>query len=125
MKTQDGAPGQFPDRFPTTAVRASDQESERAIDALREAAGEGRLTFEELTDPVEAALHATTRSELQGLTADLPEAVLPAPAGAGRELAAPTRQSSVFGDVRRGGGCVRVRAHRLRERLALRLLERG
>lgn len=105
MQTQDGAPGQSPDRLPTTAVRASDQERERVVDMLREAAGEGRLTFEELTDRVEAALRAATRHELEELTSDLPQATVGAPASAstGRELAAPAQRSTVFGDVRRSG----------------------
>jgi hypothetical protein len=104
MQTEDGAPEQSPDRDPTTATRASDQERERAVEVLREAAGDGRLTFEELTDRVDAALRATTRDELERLTADLPDATAPArrPA-AGHEVAVPTRQSTVFGDVRRSG----------------------
>jgi len=85
------------------AMRASDQERERAVDMLRDAAGEGRLTFEELTDRVEAALQATTRGELERLTDDLPDASVPAAAAAGRELAAPAHRSTVFGDVRRSG----------------------
>ena len=103
MTTQDGAPGQLPDRVPAMAMRASDQERERAVDMLRDAAGEGRLTFEELTDRVEAALQATTRGELERLTDDLPDASVPAAAAAGRELAAPAHRSTVFGDVRRSG----------------------
>lgn len=48
------------------------------------AAGEGRLTLEELAERVDAAYDATTRGELQRLLADLPsgELVLPEPAGA-------------------------------------------
>jgi len=84
-------------------MRASDQERERAVDVLRDAAGEGRLTFEELTDRVEAALQATTRGELERLTGDLPDASHPAAPTVGRELAAPAQRSTVFGDVRRSG----------------------
>jgi hypothetical protein len=63
------------------AVRASDAERERAVDMLRAAAGEGRLTLEELAERVEGALVATTRSALEPLTADLPEPAVPAEPG--------------------------------------------
>jgi hypothetical protein len=81
------------------AVRASDAEREAAIERLRDGAADGRLTFEELADRVEVASQATTREELERVTADLP-----AHSGS-RELAAPapTRASSLFGDVRRSG----------------------
>jgi hypothetical protein len=89
-------------------LRASDAERERTIDALRDAAAEGRLTFEELADRIESAAGARTRGELDELTRDLPAAtagarVAPMPAG---ELMVPARQSSVFGDVRRSGGWI-------------------
>ena len=54
------------------AVRASDAERERAVEALRAAAGEGRLTLEELAERLDQALGARTRGELEPLTADLP-----------------------------------------------------
>jgi hypothetical protein len=85
-------------------LRASDLERDRTIDVLRDAAAEGRLTFEELAARVEDAAGAQTRGELAQLTRDLPATgatrVAPMPAG---ELAVPMRQASVFGDVRRSG----------------------
>jgi len=54
------------------ALRASDAERERTQELLRDAAAEGRLTFEELADRIDAAGRATTREELERLTADLP-----------------------------------------------------
>ena len=54
-------------------TRASDAEREATIARLREAAAEGRLTVEELTERVDAAYAASTRAELEPLTADLPE----------------------------------------------------
>lgn len=79
------------------AIRASDAERERAIERLRAAAGEGRLTLEELADRVEAASRARTREELAQLARDLPDE-------AGAPLAvAPTRNSVVFADLRRDG----------------------
>jgi hypothetical protein len=58
-------------------TRASDAEREATVVRLREAAGEGRLTVEELATRIDAAYAATTLSELEPLTADLP-AVAPA-----------------------------------------------
>lgn len=82
------------------ALRASDAERDESVAALRLAAAEGRLTFEELGDRVDSAWRATTRSDLERLTADLP-----APAGSrgGGEIVVPTKESRVFGDVRRSG----------------------
>src|SRR3954466_4105513 len=53
-------------------VRASDAERDATVDHLREAAAEGRLTLEELTDRIEAAANAVMRSDLVPLTSDLP-----------------------------------------------------
>lgn len=58
-------------------LRASDAERERAVDVLRTAAGDGRLTLEELAERVEGALATETGEALERLTADLPA---PAPA---------------------------------------------
>jgi hypothetical protein len=58
-------------------TRASDAEREATVVRLREAAGEGRLTVEELATRIDAAYAATTHAELEPLTADLP-AVAPA-----------------------------------------------
>jgi hypothetical protein len=55
-------------------VRASDAERDAAVQRLRDAAAEGRLTLEELTDRIEAASGAVTREDLAPLTSDLPEA---------------------------------------------------
>jgi hypothetical protein len=54
------------------AVRASDAEREEAIERLRVAAAEGRLTFEELADRIEAASTAVVRADLDSLLTDLP-----------------------------------------------------
>jgi hypothetical protein len=72
------------------------------VDILRVAAGDGRLTAEELDDRIEAALSARTGSELARLTADLPAGPRRAgrvPARA-REL---VRIDQRFGDVTRTG----------------------
>jgi hypothetical protein len=84
------------------AIRASDAERDRTVGLLQEAAAEGRLTFEELADRVEAASSARTREELEALTADLPlppgavTAPLPGPV-------APLRERAALGDLRRSG----------------------
>lgn len=54
-------------------LRASHEDRERAADVLRVAAGDGRLTPDELDERLERALTARTNGELAALTADLPE----------------------------------------------------
>jgi uncharacterized protein DUF1707/cell wall-active antibiotic response 4TMS protein YvqF len=72
------------------AIRASDAEREQAVERLSGAAGEGRLTLEELADRVEAASTARTRGELDAVLRDLPvPAGPPAPAPAGPPAPAP------------------------------------
>ncbi|TPQ18645.1 DUF1707 SHOCT-like domain-containing protein [Streptomyces sporangiiformans] len=53
-------------------LRASHADRDRAVDVLRVAAGDGRLTAAELDERLEAALSARTVRELTALTADLP-----------------------------------------------------
>jgi hypothetical protein len=55
-------------------VRASDAEREAAAARLRDAAADGRLTFEELTERLDRAYAARTRAELEEVTRDLPAA---------------------------------------------------
>jgi hypothetical protein len=52
-------------------LRASHGDRDRVVDALRVAAGDGRLSAEELDTRLERALAARTLGELTGLTADL------------------------------------------------------
>lgn len=52
-------------------VRASDADRDATLNRLRDAAAEGRLTLEELTDRIEVAVNAVMRSELVPLTSDL------------------------------------------------------
>ncbi|HTT52315.1 MAG TPA: DUF1707 domain-containing protein [Streptosporangiaceae bacterium] len=61
-------------------LRASHQDREQAAEVIRIAAGDGRLTADELDDRLEKALTARTTGELAQLTADLPAA--PGPPGA-------------------------------------------
>jgi Domain of unknown function (DUF1707)/Cell wall-active antibiotics response 4TMS YvqF len=82
-------------------VRASDAERDQAVELLRDAAAEGRLTFEELADRIDEASRAATRGELETITADLP--VVAAPAPPGPPPVAAVKHQSVFGDVKRSG----------------------
>jgi hypothetical protein len=60
-------------------LRASDADRERTAERLRTAAGEGRLSADELEERLERALSARTESELEPLTADLPAPRRPGP----------------------------------------------
>jgi hypothetical protein len=62
-------------------LRVSDADRERVAERLRDAAGEGRLTVEELDERVERAYAARTAGELSTLTADLPTTAWAAPPG--------------------------------------------
>jgi hypothetical protein len=67
-------------------LRASHADRDQVVEVLRVAAGDGRLSAEELDDRLEGALTARTYAELAALTADLPAtpgaAVVPPGAGA-------------------------------------------
>ncbi|HET6505948.1 MAG TPA: DUF1707 domain-containing protein [Baekduia sp.] len=56
-------------------VRASDADRDRVAEVLRHAAGEGRITVDELDERVDAAFAARTHGDLARLTADLPQTV--------------------------------------------------
>ena len=53
-------------------LRVSDADRERIAERLRLAAGEGRITADELEERLERAFGARTAGELEPLTADLP-----------------------------------------------------
>lgn len=53
--------------------RVGDLEREAAIERLRTAAGEGRLTLDELGGRLESAMSARTYGDLDALTGDLPD----------------------------------------------------
>lgn len=60
-------------------LRCSDKDRERVADALREAAGEGRLTLSELEERLEATFKARTYGDLEPITRDLPQGPYPVP----------------------------------------------
>ncbi|HJQ51244.1 MAG TPA: DUF1707 domain-containing protein [Gaiellaceae bacterium] len=77
-------------------VRASDDDRERAIRALREHLAAGRLTLEEFTERMSAALAATTTADLDAPLRELPVAV--------RTRRRPTRfLLALFGSTERAG----------------------
>jgi hypothetical protein len=90
-------------------VRASDAEREATVARLRDAAGEGRLTLEELAERVEAADGARTRADLTSLVSDLPAASAAAapaaPAPATRRLWGILGGDTLSGAVRLGPEC--------------------
>jgi hypothetical protein len=67
-------------------MRASDADRERVANVLREAAGDGRLSMDELDERIDALYKAKTYAELEPITNDLPAAgtaSVPAPAPVG------------------------------------------
>jgi hypothetical protein len=75
-------------------LRASDADRERVANVLREAAGDGRLSMDELDERLDAVYAAKTYAELEPITHDLP--------GAGTDVPAPTVAAA--GSGRRYGG---------------------
>ncbi|WP_406339327.1 DUF1707 domain-containing protein [Streptomyces sp. NBC_00649] len=98
-------PGEMvPDR---RELRASHEERDQVVERLTVAAGDGRLTADELDERLEAALTARTHGELAALLADLPDA---GPVWAARVAAAdPKDVSRIVVDsasAKRDGGWV-------------------
>src|SRR6516225_3071509 len=73
---RDGhAPSHSTEPVPGSAgLRASHDDRDRTVEVLRVAAGDGRITAEELDERVGAALTARTYGELAALISDLPAA---------------------------------------------------
>jgi hypothetical protein len=72
--------GSGDEQLPAHEFRASYEDRDRVVEVLRLAAGDGRLSAEELDQRLEMALAARTYGELAALTKDLPEASGPAAA---------------------------------------------
>jgi uncharacterized protein DUF1707 len=68
-------------------MRASDRDRQQAVDRLRSALDDGRLTMDEYVDRMEAAYKAATYGDLAPLCADLPTST-PVIAGPQRAAAA-------------------------------------
>ncbi|MFI7388907.1 DUF1707 domain-containing protein [Streptomyces tendae] len=95
----------------TPALRASHADRDRAVDVLSTAAGDGRLTAEELDERVGAALTARTQAELAALTADLPAAADRVPGPAVKDVVRIDQQGA---STRRGEGWVVPRRMEIR-----------
>jgi Domain of unknown function (DUF1707) len=95
-------PGELaPDR---RNLRVSHEDRDEVAEQLRVAAGDGRLTAEELDERLETALTARTYGELEVLLTDLPASVSPgavvAPAPEAKEL---VQLKVSHGAINRGG----------------------
>ena len=91
-------------------MRISDDDREQAVVALREHLLAGRLTLEEFSERVDAALRARVGTELARLNEDLPDVFVAAP-GSRRKPARLT--TALFSHVvRRGRLRLRRRAGR-------------
>src|SRR6266700_4945741 len=86
------------------AIRASDTEREDVLRRLQDAFAEGRLDDDEFDSRMRAALSARTRTDLDGLLADLPAVASARPAVPGAALPSEGRYAiAIKGSVRRAG----------------------
>ncbi|MFF0162650.1 DUF1707 domain-containing protein [Streptomyces sp. NPDC005263] len=93
-------------------LRASHEDRDQVVDVLRVAAGDGRLTAEELDERVGAALTSRTMGELAVLTVDLPTAVTARRGSA--EVKDVVRIEQEGASTRRGAGWVVPRRMEIR-----------
>ncbi|MEV0373367.1 DUF1707 domain-containing protein [Streptomyces sp. NPDC050636] len=77
MTDEKSSSGDGAEDVPPEDMKASHADRDQVVEILRDAAGDGRLTTEELEERVAAALAARTIDDLAGLTRDLP--VSPSP----------------------------------------------
>jgi Domain of unknown function (DUF1707) len=108
---QSGGRGQgdLPAAVSGEELRASHADRDQVVELLRVAAGDGRLSAEELDDRLERALTARTYAELAALTGDLPAAPGAAPAPPGAVSATPKDLVRIHvhgSSARRDGGWV-------------------
>jgi len=97
-------------------MRVSDSDREQAADVLREAAGHGRITMDELDERLELAYAAKTYADLAAVIRDLPAPAPtpgPGPAMAGRIGGTPRSKFSVaiMSGARRAGRWVVPRTY--------------
>lgn len=86
------------------APRIGHKERDDAVERLRTAAGDGRITLDELEIRVEAALEARTADDIDALMADLPEPKPTGPAAVALAAATqPARLAASHGKVERFG----------------------
>ena len=97
-------------------MRVSDSDREQAADVLREAAGHGRITMDELDERLELAYAAKTYADLAAVIRDLPAPAPtpgPGPAMAGRIGGTPrsTFSIAIMSGARRAGRWVVPRTY--------------
>jgi hypothetical protein len=92
--------GSGDEQLPAHEFRASYEDRDRVVEVLRLAAGDGRLSAEELDQRLEMALNARTYGELAALTKDLPDAAGPAAVAEPKDL---IRIEASSGSTRRDG----------------------
>jgi hypothetical protein len=84
-------------------MRVSHEDRDRVSEALRVAAGDGRLSMEELEERLEQAMAARTYADLEPLVSDLPGLGGGALAAVSHALAAPAAAKDLVRVKRRGG----------------------
>ena len=103
--------GSGDERLPARELRASYEDRDRAVELLRMAAGDGRLSAEELDQRLEVAMNARTYGELAALTRDLPAVPGPATVAEPKDL---VRIEAGSGSTRRDGRWVVPRRMEIR-----------
>ena len=103
--------GSGDEQLPVRELRASYEDRDRVVELLRMAAGDGRLSADELDHRLEVALSARTYGELAALTRDLPAAPGLTTAAEPKDV---IRIESRSGSVRRDGRWVVPRRMEIR-----------
>jgi hypothetical protein len=103
--------GSGDEQLPVRELRASYEDRDRVVELLRMAAGDGRLSADELDQRLEVALSARTYGELAALTRDLPAAPGLATAAEPKDL---IRIEARSGSARRDGRWVVPRRMEIR-----------
>lgn len=85
------------------APRIGHKERDDAVELLRTAAGDGRITLDELETRMEAALEARTADDIRILIADLPAPTGVSALATGAQPAQPVRLEASHGKVERLG----------------------
>ncbi|MFF1462893.1 DUF1707 domain-containing protein [Streptomyces sp. NPDC058330] len=101
MNDEKSSSGDRAEDVPPEGMKASHVDRDQVVEILRDAAGDGLLTTEELEERVEAALAARTVGDLAGLTRDLP--VSPAPSDPGVRSKDVVEINQRFGTLHRSG----------------------
>ncbi|MGK5638810.1 DUF1707 SHOCT-like domain-containing protein [Streptomyces sp. URMC 126] len=101
MTDENPSSGDSAEDVPPGDMKASHADRDQVVEILRDAAGDGMLTLEELEERVEAAMAARTLADLAALTRDLP--VSPAPSDPGTRSAETVEINQRFGTLHRSG----------------------